>query len=144
MSKLFTYRRAYKTFRAHMRAYERFHEQGVEVPLKYQNPWKNLVERIGKEMVAEMPERDMNVLGPFGIACNYCLDFPLKSDPDNEDKSKTLFLRGLGGHGVDVRDMNTNTGEYDKGSIGAMNGLNNPTFPIPKDATVNWFFQHLH
>lgn len=73
------------------------------------------------------------VLGPFGISCAYSLRF---NHPTDESQTKTLTVMVDEGAALSWRDYSRYTGEWKKGSIGDMDGLNYPSVPISPEATL--------
>lgn len=82
------------------------------------------------------------VYGPFGLG-NECSIYFHSKQKDKSGDNKTLagatFTRYGDGYGL--KDYSKNTGRFAKGSIGELNGMNNPTIEITEKMTLDWFIK---
>ncbi len=109
--------------------------------------WENLgkrsrgrFEEMAKAMLPFLPGRRYEVLGPFGICAEMCIHF--YRDGIEESKKfegdnclSITFLPGENGD-LRVRDYTMNTGEFARGTMGEVNGMNHPSIDIPGDMEI--------
>lgn len=115
-------RKAEDDYRAARRAYE-------ETPIP--NWVEYLAQGLGETVMELIPDAaSVNVSGPFGIGARACIAFEDNDgaeigyffiSPGELDKGELLLV-----------DMQTNTGEYEFGTIGYVNGFNHPIVPLPE------------
>ena len=107
-----------------------------------------LVRPIADAIAEKMPDRQVSVLGPFGLSHEAAIHATLKSavgTPAWSDStlSITVVPGDLDKGELLVRNYSANTGEFAAGTIGAMNSMNHPSAPIPEDADVDWFIARM-
>jgi hypothetical protein len=77
--------------------------------------------------------KSYEVYGPQGICCRYTIYFKTPRKPllvlPLEEEEGQLF----------VRDYTICNNRFREGSIGAINGMNHPSIPVPLDASAQWF-----
>jgi hypothetical protein len=109
--------------------------------------WENLrrwsrgrFEEMAKAMLPFFPGRRFEVLGPFGICCEWCIHFYREGIEEDKkfEGDNCLSISFLPGEGGDlrVRDYNRNTGKFAKGTLGEVNGMNHPSIDIPGDMEI--------
>jgi len=117
---------------------------------KLQRPsWVDVVRTIAGLIGEHLPDRNVEVLGPFGLGATVAIHC-IRKDATSANWSQGdncwhMSLR------PDLReemrlglvDYTTNTECYPPGSVGDRNELNHPTIPVPEDADVNWFIEHM-
>jgi hypothetical protein len=108
-----------------------------------------LIEPVAKE-IAKHLNRNWKVSGPFGICCEWMLEFyelgkPLEYKPgDDTVITMTVTVENYEGlWTLRLRDYSKNTGEFKDNTIGAMNGMNHPAEEVPPEAGVEWFLKKL-
>jgi hypothetical protein len=93
-----------------------------------------VVRRIGEAVAEKFPDfPQMNIMGPFGLCCEWSLDFfkdinqPINTKY-SQHNHRGVVLRDidLDGKTLKVVDYNHDTGKFKPGTIGQLNGLNYP------------------
>ena len=108
--------------------------------------WKDyLIKPIAEAMLPLLPGRHFELLGPFGIGARVSIHF-YRDGVTDEDKwrdenclSITFEPGDLQKGELQVVDHLTNTGTFNHGTIGEINGFNHPCVDIPEDADSQWF-----
>ena len=105
--------------------------------------WINeIIEPIAKKMCEHFPDRRYEILGPFGLSSEVAIHFSKQDATEQERRevsnviSISFVPRNLNAGEIGIRDYSRNTGEYGKGTIGEVNGMNYPTTPITTDTTI--------
>lgn len=114
---------------------------------KYPHFIENLLKPIAEDLQQFFPNRYYEILGPFGLGCETSIHFyknKAKKAKDNKEyhamwdadknfcKSVTFRPLELKKGELVIVNYKKNTGEFKKGTIGEINGLNHPTLPMPK------------
>ena len=123
--------------------------QRVEVLHKRHHFITDLVEPIARQM-EELTGWKAEVLGPFGICCEVSIHLhrPTRRKPKQpfarrNCRSITFVpLDAKNGWRLGIRNSGVDTGDFKRGTIGEMNGMNHPTLEIPPDADVRWLVEH--
>jgi hypothetical protein len=109
--------------------------------LPRQPPRELVLEPLAKDITEHMEWEGFSVDGPYGIGGNYSVTFKPVVDDENSWKYLTLIfgwdknqLAWLG-----YRDYTTNTGEFKKNTIGALNGMNHPIVRVPDNADLDYW-----
>jgi len=119
---------------AQVKEYERvIHE------LKQPSWIKCLIEPIAKGMKQKMPGLSYSILGPFGIGARTSIHFNR-----NDEFQKMITFEPGRLPQLCVVDHTVNTKQYRPGTIGAMNGFNYRTVPVPENATIQWFIDWMN
>jgi len=108
---------------------------------------KEILEYMAKDMLQYFPEGSTyEIMGPFGITSKTSIWIKCKDYDDKKRQYGEPFLYSfevtpsLGNVPMLYRvDTNTNTGEYPEGTIGEINGMNNPSIAIRNDITLKEF-----
>lgn len=109
----------------------------------------NIIKPIADELSRHFPDYRYDILGPFGICNEVSIHFYEKGIDDKKlwegghIKVITFIPIELSGGKIAVRDTSVDTGQYGKGTIGEMNGMNHPTVDIPTDANTDWLLQYV-
>lgn len=91
---------------------------------------------IAKTMVEKMPDRSFDILGPFGMTSETAIHFYKLGVAKNKQlegdncRSITFRPKDLDKGELVLVDYTQNTGQYAKGTLGEMNGMNYPTIPL--------------
>jgi len=101
----------------------------------------NLVWPLVNKMAESFPRgTEKRVDGPFGVCHRVSAVF---LSPKGALLGLINFAPKTGDNydivGITVTDLSTDTGEFGKNTIGAMNGMNNPEIDPPANAGVGWF-----
>lgn len=109
--------------------------------------WIDILVRPMAERMAEVLDADVEVLGPFGISCEVAIHVYSKGTADHDRRMincRSLTLRPDGENcGLHLVDYSVDTGDFEPGTLGHMNGLHHPTSPVPNSAGVDWFIAQL-
>ena len=103
---------------------------------------ESLIKPIAEELVKHFPDRCYDILGPFGLSSEIAIHFyrigvDEKHMFDGDNCISITFRPGdLDKGELRLVDHKTNTGEFRKGTIGDMNGMNYPTIPLSPDTTI--------
>jgi hypothetical protein len=101
-----------------------------------------LLEPIAKELVKEFEGYYYVMMGTFGISNEAPIHFyPIgksgkESIHDGTSKSITFIPLNLDNGEIGIRNYKKNTGEFNKGTIGEMNGMNHPTIKLSPDMEI--------
>lgn len=111
---------------------------------------------IAQAVMKEKPAfKRFEVLGPFGICCEYAIHFyrTAKATKGHEDSVRGLNfvlmpprLRTFGEDNPDIlylRDHSQNIKAYAPGTMGERNWMNAKSIEIPPDVTGKWFVKYL-
>ena len=95
-----------------------------------------LVKPIAEAMVKKMPDRYYDILGPFGICSATSIHF-YKSGVERSkrlDNCKSITFRpaDLENGKITIVDYSQDTGQFRKGTIGEINGMNYPEIPLKR------------
>jgi len=127
-----SYQRSYKWYRTRQENLQRELES-----LKCPSWVEKVIKPIAKELGDTMPDREVEILGPFGLGHEIAIHF-LKAGIDRDQmfdkpgnvRSITFRPTGFDAFTLGVVDYGTNTGQFPKGSIGEINGGNHPVVPV--------------
>lgn len=105
--------------------------------------WQDaLIKPIAEELIKQFPDRCYDILGPFGLSNETAIHF-YRIGVDEKHKfegdnciSITFRPGNLEKGELRLVDHKKNTGEFRKGTIGEMNGMNHPTIPLSPDTTI--------
>jgi len=113
----------------------------------------DMVKPIGEAMLRtpELADRVMEIFGPFGIGARTSIHFYRKdiADVDRFKGDNCLSIKfepgDLDSGELYLVDENINTKKFKEGTIGEINGMNNPVTPMPKSikSLVQWLI-HQH
>jgi hypothetical protein len=109
-----------------------------------------LVKPIAEELLPLLPDYDrFERFGPFGLTCEYSIHFyrigsqnPYKCDKDI--KSLTFVPGNFDEGEIYLRDFSVYSGQFNKGTLGEINGMNYGCLPIPKENTVQWLLEQIN
>lgn len=91
---------------------------------------------IAEAMIAKMPDRFYDILGPFGMTSEAAIRFYKRGVEENRqlegDNCRDINFRpgDLDKGELVLVDYTKNTGRYVEGSSGEINGMNYPTIPL--------------
>lgn len=107
----------------------------------------SLVEQIGKLLLKEYPDRELDVLGPFGLRGQVAIHLYKKGVADDKKFEGDNCISISFVMGDETNPLYVETGEvkesYAKNTLGAVNGMNNVTIPVPPDADLEWLKQYI-
>jgi len=99
-----------------------------------------LLKPIAEAMLKHLPNRTFKILGPFGMTNETGVHFYKKRIKEKNkfkgDNCISITFRPAKLPDLTVVDYSVDTGHFEKGSIGEMNGMNHPSIPIQDD--INW------
>jgi hypothetical protein len=109
------------------------------------------IDEIVKPIVDQLkpfyPDRDIEILGPFGLCASVSIHLYEKALTEDERTSGirncisvTLIPTDLSTGEIMVRDYSNNTHQYKEDSIGALNGMNYPNIPVE---TIEDIIKHI-
>jgi len=105
--------------------------------------WKDgLIKPIAEELIKRFPDRRYAILGPFGLTAETAIHFyrigvDEKQLFDGDNCISITFRPGdLEKGELKIVNHKENTGEYREGTLGEVNGMNNPTIPLSPDMTI--------
>lgn len=103
-----------------------------------------LVKPMVEALAKQFKDRELDILGPFGLGCKVPVWLKKKGTTGVEDiLSLTVTPGDLDIGELKIVDESTDTGRYAQGSIGELNGLNHPEKAIPPSAGPAWFRKKL-
>jgi len=115
--------------------------------LKSPDPIDNFIKPLGDLLRDKFfPGRTTEVLGPFGLWCSVSIHFIKNPQLEGDKRFSRGNIRSLTftfNNDVRVRDYRKDTGRYQKGTTGEVNGGNHPNVKIPEDATLEWFQKYI-
>lgn len=108
---------------------------------------REMLPPLGEAILIHLPGFEAHLLGPFGISCEASIHFYRKGVPEKERftpgncYSITFCPGDLEKGELYIRDKTIDTGEYRRGTIGEMNGMNHPNRPFlwTEEALMEWF-----
>lgn len=114
----------------------------------------NLIKPIADGLEKVYPEYRAEILGPFGVYRETAIHLYKKGLTHDElwldknlynDSIKSInFIPGDLSRGeLSIRNDKEDTGEFSKGTIGELNGMNHPSIPIPEHADIEWLKQYV-
>lgn len=87
---------------------------------------------LAEALAPQFPGYVLSARGPFGLACRACLFVHRADAPDTASVGALVFEPGdLAVGEIRLVDTTSTTGTYAPGTLGAFNGLNHPTGPVP-------------
>lgn len=105
--------------------------------------WRDaLINPIAEELVKHFPDRRYEILGPFGLSSETAIHFyrigvDEKQLFDGDNCISITFIPGdLEKGELRIVDHKTNTGRFSEGTLGEVNGMNNPDIPLSPDMTI--------
>lgn len=146
--------KAYRTLQANERKREqlRLQREAIEKQEKdhkYPDLKTVLFSPIALAVMEEKPSfKRFDVLGPFGICCEYAIHFYRSAKPrkGRDESVKGLNFVIMDKKGKDVlflRDHSKNTKSYAENTLGAVNGMNAESVLVPEDVTGKWLLKFL-
>lgn len=103
---------------------------------------KALVEALSE--VFEGRHVEIEVSGPMGLGSHISVAaMPLVRGIHTRPWKHVMLSFSVNPVSLAVVDYGKDTGEYEKGTIGEINGFNHPKIYPPKDATLEWFAQQM-
>lgn len=106
-----------------------------------------IIKPIAEAMTERLPDRYHAVLGPFGLSSEVSIHFYKKDIPEKElfegDNCLSISFRptDLDNGKISVVNDKMFTDEWEDDTVGAMNGLNNPTVVMKPD--IEWLMHWL-
>lgn len=105
--------------------------------------WQDaLIKPIAEELVKHFPDRQYEILGPFGLSAEvglhlYRIGVDKKHKFDGDNCISITFRPGdLEKGELRIVDYKKDTGEFRKGTLGEVNGMNHPEIPLSPDTTI--------
>lgn len=105
--------------------------------------WKDgLIKPIAEELIKHFPDRRYEILGPFGLTAETAIHFYRigvddKKLFDGDNCISITFRPGdLEKGELNIVNHKENTGKFAEGTLGEVNGMNNPTIPLSPDMTI--------
>lgn len=96
-----------------------------------------IIKPIASQIAALYPDRDMEILGPFGICAETSIHLYKKGLTEEQKFSEegncisvTLIHGDLDRGEIKIRDYTKDTGEFRDNTLGAINGMNHPSIPV--------------
>lgn len=129
--------KATRNMKARQRAYERIERTKRYLKKLHKKHWKDLfIQPLTEALKSHFPDRECEVLGPFGLGSQVTIIFKEKGSDDFE-KAKSLTLTPVDlDNGVFAWIDENSPSSYEKGTIGGLNNLGHRTYKIPTNATV--------
>jgi len=104
-----------------------------------------IIKPIAEEMIKHFPDRQYDILGPFGLTCETAIHFYLNGSDNIESCLSITFRPGdLDKGEIKIVDYSKNTMRYRENTLGEINGMNYPSVPIPKDADIQWLVDRIN
>jgi len=103
---------------------------------------KRILEGLANQLRKKFKWHTAEVSGPFGIGASISLTLTQYRDKIGDEANKLLEYYSVfevQGDKVYIRDFRTNTKEYERDTIGALNGMNNPMIEV-----TNMSIEELH
>lgn len=92
---------------------------------------------IADAVLTQFPGMTAEILGPFGLGNTSTITIGDPTLPEeSRDKFTLSFRIDLETGAVSYVDYSKSSGDYPKGSMGAVNGLNHPEVPLTADMTI--------
>lgn len=92
---------------------------------------REFLEAVFTRVVDDMPGADFEIMGPFGLGCEYGVSI-------RENGGTLAHLSFRAGEGADAVfvDTSVDDGRFASGTLGRMNGLHHPARPLDDDLSV--------
>jgi hypothetical protein len=141
------YQRLVADYRASAARYDRA-ERRLQASLKAlrdagRPSWLDVIRALATALADFFPGRAVDVLGPFGLACEVAIHLNLRGKKKwrpRDCKSIRFRVADLDdGPLLYLVDATRDTGAFRPGTLGEVNGLNHPAEPVPADADLQWF-----
>ncbi len=122
-------------------------------------PWwgDEILKRIARQLIKQMPGRRFEILGPFGIGATTSIHFYKKGVDESEQfsngncRSITFRPRDLGAgeivivdENIVIVDENKDTKKYPVNSIAEMSGFNRPEIDIDTDIDIEELMKYVN
>lgn len=93
---------------------------------------------IAEAMLPFFPGAEFRIRGPYGLGNTSAISFfdPAKGETDEGMRGWLQFRSDTYGENIYYVDVSTDNGAYPPKSLGALNGLNNPSVPLTPEMTV--------
>jgi len=107
-----------------------------------------IIKAVADDLILLLPGRYYEILGPFGLGARTSIHFyknevkgisGMDKFTNGNCLSITFLPTSLDSGTIKVEDSATDTGEYNRGTLGELNGFNHPSIDIPDDADAHWF-----
>jgi len=111
--------------------------------LSYRSDLRTLFQPFAWEIKRALGADDYEWYGPFGLDCSQSIYFKKDGDKCITTKGNVLgsicFISFNGGYAI--RDERKNTGEYAKGTLGEVNGMNHPIIEFTEEMNSEWLIK---